>query len=122
MPLPLLAGLGHIVVGFIASNARVLFKFVLLGAFLSSLISFGVWFLSFAGDIYILITGSISNLTTNYSGLLGCILDKLGMVEFMNSAFSIFFTAAVIWGTSVGTILTFRLGFKAYDFIFKSLS
>ncbi len=122
MPIPLLVGFGSVVGGWITSNSKTIFKLFLLGTFLAALTAFSVWFVAFSGDIYTLITSSTSELSTNYSGLLGCVLEKLGLDEFINSAFSIFYTAAIFWVTAVGYIITYKLGLKAYDGFFKALS
>ena len=94
----------------------------LFGTFVAMVVSFSIWFVGFTDDIYVIITNSVSNYSSSYSGLLGYILDRLGLDTFLNSAFAIFFSAAIFWSTAVGYIITYKLGSKVYDGLFKALS
>ncbi len=106
----------------ILSNGRIIFKFALVASFIATVVSFSVWFLSFWNDIYGIIVSFSSRLSTNYSGLLGCVLGKLGVSEWLNSVFAIAYSAVSFWGLAVGYIITYKLGAKVYDGMFKALT
>ncbi len=120
--MPFLIGLGSWVSSAIVNNGKTIFKLFLFGTFIAMVTAFSVWFVGFTNDLYSLIIGSVSMVSDNYSGTLGCVLEKLGLIEFMNSFFSIFYSAVIFWITAVGYIITYKFSVRAYDGIFKSLS
>ncbi len=117
-------GFVSIIVGFISSNARMIFKFSVLLAFLGALTAFSIWFWSFMGDVYNIIYNNFSsfnNVLSNSNTSISCLFSILGIDTFLNSAFSMIYTAVLFWVTAVGYVITYRLGSRVYDGIFKAL-
>lgn len=107
----------------ISDTLKFVFKVALFSTFTVALISFSVWFLGFMGDIYALVGNATGSLLNNdLPELLGCILHALGIDDFITSAFAIFFSAATFWLTAVAYIMSYKLGFKVYDGLFKVAS
>lgn len=101
-------------------DVKLVFRIALLISFLTALTAFSIWFLSFMSDIYNVIQ-SVSNSVVNNDvpSTLSCLLKVLGLDVFINSAFSIFWTAMQFWLVAVGYILAYKSGIRAYDGIFK---
>ena len=108
----------------LSDTVRIAFKVVLLGTFILALGAFSAWFVGFSNDVYLAIKGFADGAvsSSNLPDLLGCAISALGIDVFLTSAFSIFFSAGTFWLTAVGYILAYKLGFKAYDGVFKALS
>ena len=111
------------VIAAIVGNARTLFKYFLFGTFVTAITTFSVWFVVFMNQTYSFIVNASGQLVGNsVPSILGCALSALGLDDFMNSAFAIFFSAMTFWLTAVGYILSYKLGMKVYDGYFKVLS
>lgn len=105
----------------LSATARIVFKIFVFGTFVIALGIFSIWFVSFMDDIYQILRATVSNIgSTNLPPLVGCALNALGIDTFINSAFAIFFSAAVFWVTAVAYIIAYKLGNKAYDGLFKA--
>jgi len=121
MPLPLLAGLGSIVGGAIFKFGKEAFKWGVFITFIGVLVTTTIVFWGFFSTIYNKVQGGIDGLGTSYGGLLGCVINSLGIDIFMTSALAIFTTASIFWGTSVAYIVAFKFGKIAYSNLLKIL-
>lgn len=119
--LPFLTAAGSVFGGFIAKFGRTAFKITVFIAFIGVMVAITVTVYDIFNSIYGAINSSVGGLASSYTGLLGCILNALGLTEFMTSAFAIIFTAYAFWGVSVSYIITYKLGAKAYTSFFRVL-
>jgi len=121
MPLPLLTGISTIVGGAMFKYSKEVFKWGVFVTFIGTLVTATVVFWGFFNTIYTEIQTGIDGLGVTYGGLFGCVVDILGIDDFLTSALAIFVSASVFWGTSVAYIFAFRFGKIAYTSLLKIL-
>ncbi len=119
--MPFLSGLGVLVGAAVFKFGKGLFKFAVFASFIGLLVMATVVFWDFYHTVYAKIQGSIDGLGHSYGGLLGCIINALGIDTFMTSALAIFTSASVFWGVSAGYIVAFKYGRLAYTNLLRIL-
>jgi hypothetical protein len=120
--MPLLAGLARLVGRAVFKYGKSLLKWAVFASFIAVLVAATVVFWGFYSKIYDKIQSSIDGIGVSYGGLLGCIINSLGIDDFMTSMLAIFVTASIFWGTSVAYIVTFKFGKVAYKSFLASLN
>lgn len=114
MPLPLVVGLGSLAGGAVFKYSKKVFQFGLLASFIAAITSASLFFFGLFSSVYEKIQGSIDGLGTTYGGLLGCVVNSLGLDSLMTSALAIFVSASLFWGLSSVYILAFKLSKLTY--------
>ena len=102
---------------------KVLFKVAFFGALVAMLYAFSIWFVDFTNQVYTIFTSASTAFAhSSMPDTVVCAMSALGIDVWINSAFSIFYTAAQFWIIAVGYIITYKLSGRAYDGLLKVLS
>ena len=110
-------------IGWITSNAKTLVKYALFASFVAAMVGFAAWVLSFATSIYNTILNAANDvLSASVPDFAAGLMGALGLDTFVSSAFSILFSAIVVWVTGVGTILGYKFAVRTYHNFFRVLS
>lgn len=110
----------------IALVGKTLFKLAVLGTFIAAMIAFFNWYIQFFTDLYQKVYPLVTELSEVIVGgknitdskvlkVILCVMSVLKIDIYIQSSFSISYTAVLFWVTAVGYMIAYKLGSKIYS-------